>query len=168
MSALPAMTLRAVANRRHILASLTEMLESQATRARPVGLILLDLDHFKFVNDAFGHAAGDWVLREVTAMVDAGLGPSAMLGRYGGEEFVILARGNMDAMVAVAERIRASIEALELKWEGLRVRVTVSVAVAVVEHAEAVLAAKLMAIADDALYRGQSPGPQSSCVDSSH
>src|SRR5690606_37072522 len=74
---------------------------------RPLAVIMFDIDHFKLVNDEYGHAAGDEVLRHVTAVAGALIRSSDVIGRYGGEEFVIVAPDTAEDMaLQLAERIR--------------------------------------------------------------
>lgn len=94
-------------------------------------VLMVDVDHFKQVNDNFGHAAGDAVLREVARRLGVGRRPLDRLGRYGGEEFVVLLPGIDDSGAAtVAERLREAVAATPVLIEGQAVAVTVSVGVA--------------------------------------
>jgi two-component system cell cycle response regulator len=121
-------------------------------------VMMLDLDHFKEVNDSFGHQAGDRVLRQVAATLQDTLRVEDIVGRYGGEEFLVVTRGIGDEGAHVlAERLRARIEALQTTWEERPVRITVSVGVA--ERTDAhKTCQQLVADADAALYRAKSAG----------
>lgn len=99
---------------------------------RSAALLLIDLDHFKVVNDTYGHAAGDYVLQQVSMILGAHVRNSDLLSRLGGEELAVLlpdteARGAQ----AIAERLRDAIEGLEIHWEGQTIAITASFGVAV-------------------------------------
>ena len=137
-----------------------------------LSLILLDIDHFKKVNDRHGHLAGDSVLRTVTAVLRQTLGPEAMLGRYGGEEFSILLPGvQQDEAMAAAESLRAAAAGAETPLADTSVRVTISLGVAAVIFmpgaAQSMDNAKvcdaLILAADTALYRAKQDGRNRVC-----
>ena len=137
-----------------------------------LSLILLDIDHFKQVNDRYGHLTGDSVLRVVTATMKQTLGAQAMLGRYGGEEFSILLPGvEHDEAVAMAESLRAAAAMAETRTDKTTVRVTISLGVAAVVFApgaaQATESAKicdsLILAADTALYRAKQEGRNRVC-----
>jgi diguanylate cyclase (GGDEF)-like protein len=98
---------------------------------RPLSLLFIDIDHFKSVNDRLGHAGGDQCLREVAAALRGALEPTDMLGRYGGEEFVVLLPGRSGAEAReMAERLRAAVEHREFHHDNHAERLTVSIGVA--------------------------------------
>lgn len=89
------------------------------------------MDHFKRINDKYGHACGDECLRRVAATLRGSLSESDVLGRYGGEEFVAVLPGrNGAAAREIAERLRAAVERLQIDWEGETLRLTASVGMA--------------------------------------
>jgi diguanylate cyclase (GGDEF)-like protein len=145
-------------NRRHFF-SLAEREFARAVRYdRAVAAIMLDIDHFKAVNDAHGHAVGDEVLREVAARCTASLRSVDLLGRYGGEEFVALLpetdwKGTRDA----ADRLRDSIGSTPIATQAGPVCVTVSVGFALCAENCTDLAA-LIHHADQALYAAKVAG----------
>jgi len=116
-------------NRRHFAAIFAEALAADPPGC---GLLLLDADHFKQVNDAHGHVVGDAVLVELARRLAAGLGPDDALSRWGGEEFAVLLRGvNSDAELdRHAERLRAAVALLPVAAAGVSVRLTISVGAA--------------------------------------
>lgn len=104
-------SLTAIANRRFFERRLTEEIERWSRRHEPLACILVDVDHFKKVNDHYGHQMGDRVLKEVAKQLGDGLRASDVLARYGGEEFVLLLPNTTAVQAgAIAERLRANIE----------------------------------------------------------
>jgi two-component system cell cycle response regulator len=122
-------------------------------------LLMFDLDHFKGINDTHGHIAGDFILKEFCRQLTAILRKEESIARFGGEEFVILARGTDRAGACVlAERCRATIEAARFDFEGTVIPLTVSVGVAAYP-AEGILTPEdLIATADSALYHAKAGG----------
>lgn len=125
-------TLTAINNRRFFDQRLKEEVEMAGRVGRPLSCMLLDVDHFKRVNDTYGHQVGDQVLREVAALIRAQLRGSDVLSRYGGEEFAaLLANTPNEGTIDVAERIRHAIEAHVFEGEGFEpFTVTISIGVA--------------------------------------
>ena len=143
-------------NRRHLI----RLIESEKERTARVGnlfcLCLLDIDHFKRINDTYGHQAGDSVLREFAATVQRQIRDSDSFGRYGGEEFLLmLPETSIDEALALAERVRASIAALGFP-ELPDLAVTVSIGVAEFRVDEPI--AQTVARADEALYQAKASG----------
>lgn len=149
-----------VANR----ATFDERIETEWQRARsggyPLGLIMIDIDRFKSVNDQFGHPAGDEVLRRVAQCVREVVDRAGLVARYGGEEFaVVLPRSTPQATRAFAEDIRKSIEATPIQFSGDILRVTASMgAVAAVTTDDEFEPEQLIAAADQCLYRAKRGG----------
>lgn len=128
-------------------------------RGRPAAVLLLDLDHFKGVNDSHGHLAGDQVLREVAGSLRAGVREGDLLGRFGGEEFVALLPGaDAHETARVAERLRDHVAQLVVRLrDGHAVRVTVSIGVAVSRTGELGVP-DLLAAADYCMYQAKAAG----------
>lgn len=120
-------------------------------------VIMLDVDHFKSVNDRFGHAAGDDVLRLMVATCKASLRDFDIIGRLGGEEFAVVMVGSPREAVLLAERLRSVISDLSFTFDGETVRITTSFGVAAVLPEEGNLDAALLR-ADKALYRAKADG----------
>lgn len=132
---------------------LNEVLDAAVGGSEPVGLIMLDVDHFKKYNDTFGHLAGDEVLKKVSAALSHAVGEDGMTARYGGEEFVVVVQGSSVAGICdLAERIRHEIESQP--WE-LR-PVTASFGVCVRTPGQSVR--ELVDRADAALYASKQSG----------
>lgn len=119
--------------------------------------LMVDIDHFKQVNDTHGHLAGDRVIAEVAAILSANMRSGDIVCRFGGEEFVIflLEMGRRDAMV-VAERMRALVEQHLIIYQGLEIQVTVSIGGALKRHAGSVMTS--LQQADAALYLAKQQG----------
>jgi diguanylate cyclase (GGDEF)-like protein len=151
--------LTGVYNRAFIL----ETLERELSRARAhgghVGLLLADLDHFKRINDTRGHLAGDAVLREAAARMMHAMRPYDMVGRYGGEEFLIVLPGCDEHNTrSVGERLRQVLSATPIRHQGQTIPLSLSVG-AVVYHARSPAGLKpLLCAADAALYRAKAAG----------
>ena len=125
--------------------------------AQPAAIVMFDIDHFKSVNDRYGHAGGDAVIRALAAVIRANLRAGDIGARLGGEEFALLLPDIApDAALAVAERIRTAIESLCVEHEGRRIDVTASGGIAALS-AGATLDA-WVARADAALYRAKQSG----------
>ncbi|MBL8345918.1 MAG: GGDEF domain-containing protein [Rubrivivax sp.] len=152
-------------NRRSILALLTEEGARFARGGQAFGLALLDIDHFKRVNDRLGHAAGDDVLRVFAKIVTGNLRGTDHFARYGGEEFLLLLPNTLDAPAAVlaAERLRRVVD--EHPWTDLAadLKVTCSIGVTVSHAGEGV--AEMLERADAALYRAKSDGRNIVCAE---
>jgi len=140
---------------------------SRAERAggregRLTGVLMLDLDHFKSVNDTYGHLAGDMVLRETGGRLSRMLRASDSIGRYGGEEFLIVAPGsNEEELRELAERLRAEIESASVRLGAAVIRVTVSIGAAIAPAKDGLgegLASRAIAAADLALYHAKNAG----------
>jgi two-component system, cell cycle response regulator len=150
-------------NRRHLDGRLGAELSAAFRHGRPLSLILLDVDHFKAVNDAHGHLAGDEALRLAALVLQDTVRKEDVLARYGGEEFVVLARETgMAGGRALAERLRHAVERSRCMWQGTELRLTMSVGVAVSPKAGEYVAGEsetnLMAWADRALYLAKKAG----------
>jgi diguanylate cyclase (GGDEF)-like protein len=148
-----------VHNRRY----LTEFLDREIVRSnrhnRPLALIMLDIDHFKSINDRFGHLVGDLTLRELCARVRAVVRQDELLARYGGEEFAVVLP-ETDAVHArvVAERIREVMEKQPFSFNGVTYPVTVSLGVSVTAAIEQLSTSDLIARADKNLYKAKVAG----------
>jgi diguanylate cyclase (GGDEF)-like protein len=143
-------------NRRGFYAAAGQLCERQSRRNEPVSVLIFDLDHFKAVNDTFGHATGDEVLQRFAETVSANMRVSDVVGRFGGEEFVAILPGAIEDAAAAATRVRAAFEAAALTVGGQQLVSTVSIGAAC--GAPGADLPALLAAADRALYRAKSNG----------
>lgn len=128
-------------------------------RGTSLAAIVADLDHFKQINDRYGHGIGDEVLRRFAATLREGIRLTDFIARYGGEEFVVMALDcELAGAVAVAERIRASVAGLALDFDGRPLRFTASVGVAATGSSPPANPTELIADADRALYAAKLAG----------
>jgi diguanylate cyclase (GGDEF)-like protein len=152
-------------NRRYLQSRLHEELARCRREQTPLTCLMIDVDHFKSVNDRFGHLAGDEVLRQLAQCISAEVRGSDVSARYGGEEFVVLLPGTGNAAgFRLAERIRATVasEPFEIP-DAAPLPVTVSIGVAEYrpahdEHDLKVVCERLLALADVALYEAKAGG----------
>ncbi|MEG0008148.1 MAG: sensor domain-containing diguanylate cyclase [Aeromonas sp.] len=154
-------------NRGAIMEHFEQQMQLAKRRGEPLCLIMLDLDHFKQINDTHGHPAGDHVLQQLVQALTAELRESDRLGRYGGEEFILLL-GESDLVegARVAERLRARVAAMGIVLEGQGVPVTISLGVSGVLPMGAAYpaCAELLAQADRALYQAKRTGRNRVCL----
>ena len=145
-------------NRRAFLQDAEALLLQQISRDRPIGVLLIDLDHFKSINDRFGHAAGDKVLQIFAKTALANLRQNDLVGRLGGEEFtVVLADASIDNAYLVADRVRNSFAVAAAVVDGQPLHATASIGVSVIVDPSQDLA-RLMTLADQALYLAKARG----------
>jgi two-component system cell cycle response regulator len=151
--------LTSVYNRAAILDIIHRELSRAKRENKPVAVILADLDHFKTINDTYGHLPGDSVLKEVARRMLASLRGYDSVGRYGGEEFLIVAPGANGAVsVTLADRIRSAIESRPFQTDAGDVQVTASFGIAVSEPLQSLEANTLLGLADKALYCAKEHG----------
>jgi two-component system cell cycle response regulator len=137
---------------------LSEMAFAQRHRI-PLGLLMLDLDHFKMVNDTFGHQAGDAVLQRFHALLEEQVRTEDVVARYGGEEFAVLCREADEGSAAVvAERLRRAVEGAAFEYDGQSIPVTVSIGVAISLDVNVDGPESLVRQADLALYQAKEAG----------
>jgi diguanylate cyclase (GGDEF)-like protein len=147
-------------NRRHFREVFEQMLHHAIETRQPISLLLMDLDHFKRVNDEFGHLAGDECLRMLARNLDECLAPEvALTGRFGGEEFVILLPGAATAKAReVAERIRHRVAGSPVRYGGKEIGMTASIGICSLTGGSNATADDLLHQADDALYAAKNAG----------
>ncbi|MDH5455949.1 MAG: GGDEF domain-containing protein [Gammaproteobacteria bacterium] len=149
-------------NRRGLEAKLTEVVNAFRRSGLVASLILIDLDHFKRVNDLYGHAVGDQILKRVTEIIDLRIRVTDSLYRIGGEEFVVILEGaDLERAVLLAEQLRTLVDANELVPDH---EVTISLGVAEIKQGED--GNDWLHRADEALYRAKDAGRNSTSVSS--
>jgi len=150
--------LTGIYNRRFLYLAANKELDRSRRYKKDLSMILIDIDHFKEVNDHFGHLAGDKVLQKITQVTQTELRSSDVFARYGGEEFLILlADTDGEAAVMVAERIRCSMESLRVKYIDDEISVTISLGVTKLSPERETLQ-EIIATADQALYEAKQKG----------
>src|ERR1700758_4849014 len=146
-------------NRRYLFAHLDELMERVHQDAINAAVLLFDIDHFKHVNDTYGHPAGDDVLRELAVRTTNSVRSVDLVARLGGEEFVVvMPETDLAIAAAVAERLRAAVarEPVTIKPDGRKLSVTISIGVASAATGDD--RERLLSRADDALYAGKKRG----------
>jgi diguanylate cyclase (GGDEF)-like protein len=151
-------SLTGIANRRRFEEQAEQEVERARRFKRPLTILLLDLDHFKSINDRFGHATGDHVLKSVARLVSHNLRQTDLFARLGGEEFVaLLPETSLELAEELAGRLRHLLSFTSLRHEGAEIEVTASIGVATYGPDLPTVAAILRA-ADEALYAAKSGG----------
>jgi diguanylate cyclase (GGDEF)-like protein len=151
--------LTGIANRRSFLQDGSELMKRQNGGPCPAGVLLLDLDHFKSINDRFGHAIGDRVLQVFADTAKAHVRSSDLIGRLGGEEFAaVLHNVSREKAVALAERIRSAFAEAANEVDGRPVGATVSIGMVITTQDAAFDVPALLAQADQALYFAKERG----------
>lgn len=150
--------LTSVANARH----LKEFLERESARSkrhgRELALVMFDIDHFKTVNDTFGHLTGDYVLRELARVVENRMRRDELFARYGGEEFaLVLPETTTDGALEFAQIVRKTVEEHRFQFDGHIIPITISAGVAMYSP-EMLTIEQFIKTADDALYRAKRNG----------
>lgn len=146
-------------NRRYFFTLAERELERSQRYGHPLALLMLDLDHFKAINDSRGHQAGDQVLRAVASIIQTNLRQIDVVGRYGGEEFVVLLpeTARMTAL-AVAKRLCAAVAVQSVELSGESLPITISVGMAVGFGDAALNLEEMLERADRALYAAKATG----------
>ena len=151
--------LTGISNRGTVMDALRNELSRQLREQRSFGVILVDIDHFKNVNDTYGHLCGDEVLQAVSRRLKECVRPYDTVGRYGGEEFLIIASAaNTKGTLALAERIRSVLESKPVVTHAGEVRITASLGAAISTDARGGDPQTLLRLADKALYRAKELG----------
>jgi diguanylate cyclase (GGDEF)-like protein len=150
-------------NRRYLMSRFDEEIQRSRRDGSLLGLLMMDLDHFKEVNDSCGHPFGDLVLTTVAKAISGMLREYDIAARYGGEEFtVVVSVNSKQELFALAERIRQSIEQLEIQDKNACTRVTTSIGVAALEESDT--SETMLKRADNALYQAKKEGRNRTCV----
>jgi diguanylate cyclase (GGDEF)-like protein len=156
-----------LATRRHWLAQLSDALHLTSRHGGELSVLVMDIDHFKSINDSFGHPAGDRVLEAVGRTVLETLRSGDVAGRFGGEEFaVILPHTDMDGAIAIGERLRERVSRLQVNWQGHHLDARISVGVASLHFTPGIRTDseldaardRVIQTADNAMYRAKDAG----------
>jgi len=151
--------LTGIFNRGTVMDALQAELSRQVRERRPCSVILVDIDHFKLVNDTYGHLNGDEVLQGVARRLKECVRPYDTVGRYGGEEFLIIASGaDARGTLALAERIRSALESVPVVTQAGEVHITASLGAAISTEGRGADPQVLLRLADKALYRAKEQG----------
>jgi two-component system, cell cycle response regulator len=151
--------LTGISNRGTVMDALRNELSRHVREQRSFGVILVDIDHFKNVNDTYGHLCGDEVLQAVSRRLKECVRPYDTVGRYGGEEFLIIASAaDARGTLALAERIRSVLESKPVVTQAGEVRITASLGAAISTGAQGADPQTLLRLADMALYRAKEQG----------
>ena len=144
-------------NRRHLETVLNQEFDKAKQRARPLPVALIDIDHFKTINDTCSHQVGDAVLVKVAEILNSGLRAFDLAARYGGEEFVIvLPRTTAAQALTVCERLRSAIE--EYDWASIHPALNVTISCGISSDVAVVNHERLLQLADDKLYEAKREG----------
>jgi diguanylate cyclase (GGDEF)-like protein/PAS domain S-box-containing protein len=157
--------LTGLANRRHLVEQYSREVSRAKRSGKPISLLILDLDHFKSVNDRYGHLAGDACLKCVTAVIESYLRNIDIAARFGGEEFIVLLpeTGESGARI-VAEKLRAAVAETEIQLHEELLHVTVSIGIATAKPSELENFDEIVGKADTAMYRAKESGRNMVCV----
>jgi diguanylate cyclase (GGDEF)-like protein len=147
-----------ILRREYFLVKLGDEFAMARKKSLPLSLLFLDLDHFKSVNDRYGHDAGDYVLRATSDLIKSLLEPQDSLGRYGGEEFCILMEQSpLHRAVTLAERIRAAVASAQIHYRDQLIPITISIGVASITP-DMTVPSDLLRQADNMVYRSKQLG----------
>jgi diguanylate cyclase (GGDEF)-like protein len=152
--------LTGLANRRRLMTRLEEEVVRGRRHKTPLAVIMIDIDHFKQVNDTHGHAMGDEVLRNIGAMLKSGVRSTDLAARFGGEELtIVLPHTDLASAIQVAENLRQKFADMEHQLDGVTLRKTASLGVAARDgQGDQPDAESLLKRADEALYRAKQGG----------
>lgn len=152
-------------NKNYLMNHLNSELAFAVRQQASLSVVMFDVDHFKPVNDNYGHLAGDAILKRLSELAQSMLRPDDIFARYGGEEFTIVSRGtDLPRAMVVAERLRQAIERTDFIYEGQRIPITVSMGVAAYPEIEATTPDDLIGAADKALYDAKRNGRNRVCL----
>jgi diguanylate cyclase (GGDEF)-like protein len=151
--------LTGVHNKRYFLEFLDRELARSARHNRPLSVTMLDIDHFKQINDQMGHLAGDYALRELTTCLKDAVRKEELLARYGGEEFaLVLPETPRDGAVQMAERLREIVAGHPFRFEDRPFSITISLGVISTEGDINMTPTEMIAQADEKLYQAKNSG----------
>jgi diguanylate cyclase (GGDEF)-like protein len=151
--------LTGIHNKRYLLDFLDRELARSARHRRPLSMGMLDIDHFKVINDQMGHLAGDYALRELAVIVKEAIRREELFARYGGEEFVIVwPETNREGAAQIGERLRDLVQQHPFGFEGRSFSVTVSIGIGSTDGEASLTPTDLLRRADEKLYAAKQAG----------
>ena len=150
-------------NRNHFFGEADRLLTIAQRQRRPISAIMMDIDHFKTINDTYGHPVGDEVIRVVAQRLRDVLGEGEVLGRYGGEEFAVVTPQTAMPAVELAGRLHLAVSGHPVPTDAGLLPVTISVGVARAPGAEMAASGDLVARADEAMYAAKRSGRNRVC-----
>ncbi|XOV88987.1 MAG: diguanylate cyclase [Pseudomonadota bacterium] len=154
-------------NKRHFLDALEKEFDYNRRNHSGLALVMFDIDHFKTVNDAHGHPAGDFILKHMAQLIENEARGYDLFARYGGEEFVFMMRGaTKDAAIALAERVRTTVERHVFDYDNRHLKITVSLGLSFWDGGDSIRSpAELIEAADKRLYQAKRAGRNRACFD---
>lgn len=150
--------LTGLANRRELVARFAAEKSISERHGTVFSVIMVDIDHFKDINDTYGHDAGDHILKSVAGTMKSSIRTEDICGRWGGEEFLLMLPriGDMDAVTVVAEKLRVAVSSLSMEWSGKKIAVTISLGVGLFKPGQDM--ETCIHFVDKALYRAKEGG----------
>jgi diguanylate cyclase (GGDEF)-like protein len=151
-------------NKRYLVEFLDRELARSARYARPLSLVMLDIDRFKQINETMGHLGGDFILRELSARIKGNIRKEELFARYGGEEFaVVLPETPSEGAMILSERLRVAVDSQPFSYEDKVYNVTVSLGVATTSGDETMTLSKLLQMSDEMLFKAKREGRNRVC-----
>lgn len=158
--------LTGVHNRRYLMDSLEHELAFAARHGQPLCLMLVDIDHFKRINDSRGHQAGDAVIKQLAARIAEALRTEDIFARVGGEEFAVVTRGlDVRGALEAGERVRTLVAAKPFRWQDTEIECTISAGGTMLKPKETLDVTVLLKRADENLYRAKNAGRNCVVID---